>query len=474
MSQTVAAVLLRVGLVACGPFLLLVLVVGGGELIGAPEQLAAILPFVTIAVTAAVVVRLRPRIDRLVERRTHYREVTAYSALAEAAQRLQAGSLEQALPGLARVLADGTGATRAVVWLVVDEHLVAAAAYPGSEHDLMLAFGEATAVPDTAENLALLLARPDASHVVPILEGHSLRAALAIHKPDSPITPADRTLIEDVANGAALLLRSVAQNAELAERVRRADELADQLHASRRRLTRAREVEQRRLLGELSRTTTVGLAAVRSLVTAADRALDQPPAEEGADPATVAVDPAGLALVQARTELDELLGRFRTIVRGVYPAVLRDQGPAVALEELAADLPRRIRLTVGVEGRLPWEIESGMYYAVAAILNLLAAQPASRDLGVHLGLGHGRLQVRVEDPCPVLDAAQLRTALIDDAERLIALGGGLDATDGDGARAGPVGALRVLAWLPDHLEPLLDGVIAAPTSAASATVGSLW
>ena len=37
--------------------------------------------------------------------------------------------------------------------------------------------------------------------------------------------------------------------------------------------------------------------------------------------------------------LDELLDRFRVIARGVYPAVLRDQGPAAALDEVIADLP---------------------------------------------------------------------------------------------------------------------------------------
>ena len=44
----------------------------------------------------------------------------------------------------------------------------------------------------------------------------------AIEKPNAPITPDDQRLVQDVANGATLLLRGVALNAELAERVRRA------------------------------------------------------------------------------------------------------------------------------------------------------------------------------------------------------------------------------------------------------------
>ena len=61
-----------------------------------------------------------------------------------------------------------------------------------------------------ADNLAVLLARPDTDHVVPVLDGTELRAALAIEKPDAPITPADQRLMQDVADGAGLLLRSVA------------------------------------------------------------------------------------------------------------------------------------------------------------------------------------------------------------------------------------------------------------------------
>jgi len=70
-----------------------------------------------------------------------------------------------------------------------------------------------------------------------------LRAVLAIGKPGRPVTPADLRLMQDVANGAGMLLRGVQLNAELEERVRRAAELAAELQASRQRLTQARDVD---------------------------------------------------------------------------------------------------------------------------------------------------------------------------------------------------------------------------------------
>jgi len=424
MVRESAAKLLRGALLAGGVFVLLALVAGGADLLDASQSVVVVLPFVVVAVATVVLARLRGAVDTIVQRVTHYREVTPYSALADAAQRLRSPSLREALPGLARVLAEGTGARRAAVWLAVGERLVATASYPAS--------GEA-GTPDSVENLAVLLARPGIGHVVPVLDATELRAVLSIEKPELPVTPGDRVLMQDVANGAALLLRTVALNAELSERVRRADHLADELRASRERLAQAREVERRRLLTELSRATSGRLVALRGHVAAARAGLG--------DPGT-----RTQALVRARTEVDELLDRFRVIARGVYPAVLRSQGPGAALEELIADLGRPVRLAGDLDVRVAWEIESAVYQVTAAALDVLAAQPATAEIQVRLTRADSRVRVLVEDPAPPVSAEQVRTALVDDIERLAALGGNVECVDG-----GEPG-LRLLAWLPDRLD----------------------
>ena len=214
MNRALVARLVRLLLVAGWTglvWLLLVIVLDG--VVGDGQRL--LLPFVAAGVAATGMVAAREPIDRLVRRLTHHRLTTPYSVLAQTTARVGAGSLEEALPGLAQVLAEGTGAQRAVVWLVVDDRLVESASFPAD--------GLPAAV---ADNLAVLLARPDTDHVVPVLDGTELRAALAIEKPDAPITPADQRLMQDVADGAGLLLRSVQRGVELHERVRQADELA--------------------------------------------------------------------------------------------------------------------------------------------------------------------------------------------------------------------------------------------------------
>jgi signal transduction histidine kinase len=487
MNRTLVARLLRLLLVACFVAVAFPLVIGGLGAVLPQNEAAVLLPFVAAGASVAALPLVLSVVDRLVQRLARDSTTTPYSALAEAAARIRGGSLEQALPGLARVLADGTDAQRAELWLAVEDRLVSAASYPP--------FSDSSA--RTVSSLAVLLAQPDTDHVVPVLDGPVLRAVLAIGKPDRPVTPSDQRLMQDVANGASMLLRGVQLNAELEERVRRADELAAELQASRQRLTQARDVERRRLITELGNATTDRLTTLRADLADAEQALtepepepEEPETEAGTDSGAGSVpaegaapgrakdrdsaddedsddeddrdsddeEPAELtgaeaaqqAIARARVRLDELLDRFRVIARGVYPAVLRDQGPYGALDELATDLPRVVRLIGTLPDRLAWEVESGIYYLAASAMQQLAGQEADLPLRVQLAHSDGRLSVEIEDPTPGISIGALRDGLAHDAERLAALGGDLEVVS-DGA-----GGARLRGWLPDELEPSVD------------------
>jgi signal transduction histidine kinase len=478
MNRTLVARSLRLLLVACFVAVVFPLVVRVLGFVMPQSEAAVLLPFVAAAASVAALPYVLAVVDKLVHRLARDSTTTPYSALAEAAARIRGGSLEQALPGLARVLAEGTDAQRAELWLAVEDKLVSAACYPPLD----------TVAPRTVANLAVLLAQPDTDHVVPVLDGPVLRAVLAIGKPERPVTPSDQRLMQDVANGAGMLLRGVQLNAELEERVRRADELAAELKASRLRLTQARDVERRRLITELGNVTTDRLATLREDLASAGQALAEPepgngaaagPAAGGSDkrdgddldddsdddldedrnaddldddeePELTGAAAAQQAVVRARVRLDELLDRFRVIARGVYPAVLRDQGPYGALDELATDLPRPVRLTGNLPARLAWEVESGIYYLAASAMQQLAGQAGERALRVHLTHADARLAVEIDDPTPSTSIAELRNGLAHDAERLAALGGDLEVSEDD------AGGARLRAWLPEQLEPYVD------------------
>jgi len=384
-----------------------------------------LLPFLAAAVCALGVRAVLGPVDRFVERITRLRTTTPYSVLAEAAARTRTGMLDTALPGLAEVLAGGTAARQAVIWLVVSDRLVAAASHPPPR----------TPFPEVA-NIAVLLDRPDVDHVVPIVEGDVLRAALTITKPGASITVADQRLMRDVASEARLLLQGVALATELRERVRQAAELGSELQHSRWRLTRARDLERSRLAAELGHVTTGRLAVVRGL-------LDGVRADLLADRTDDAVSEVGMI----RARLDELLERFRSIARGVYPSVLRDQGLAAALEELVVDLPREVDLRGAPDRRYPWEVESGIYYFVASAVQRLAESPGP-PIEVTLSEADRRLSVEIVDAHTELAEAELQAALANDLERLAALGGAVDL-----GRTESSVVLR--AYLPEQLEPIV-------------------
>ena len=413
-------------------------------LLAGPALAAVVGPFVAAAAAVAVARVTGPWADRAVRRLAPRPATTPYTVLADTAARVREGSLADALPGLARVLGEGTGAERAGVWLAVGDDLVAEAVYPPGE-------GAGERVP----SLGVLLTRPGVDHAVPVLDGERLRAVLTVGKGGRPVTAADRRLVRDVAGGAHLLLQGVARTAELAARVRRVDELAAETAASRRRLEVARQVERRRLATELRGATTERLEAFRLSITDAADAL-----EDAEDDPGGAAEMARHHVDEARERLTRLIDRFRVIARGVHPAVLREQGPRAALEEVVADLPRPVHLSGRLADRLPWEIESGLYYAAASAISLLGARAGRRPLEVHLDRHGDTVEVRVEDPDPDPDGpdggpdgtvASLRRALADDVDRLAALGGALDVTDRGGRT-------ELRAWLPDRLRPVvLDG-----------------
>lgn len=399
-------------------------------LLAGPALATVVGPFVAAAVAVPAARAARPWADRVAGRLGPRPAPTPYTVLADTAARVREGSLADALPGLARVLGEGTAAERAVVWLVVGDVLVAEAAFPPDQQP-----GERVA------SLGALLARPGVDHAVPVLDGEHLRAVLTIGKAGRPVTAGDRRLVRDVAGGAHLVLQGVARGAELAARVRRVDELAAETAASRRRLEVAREVERRRLVTELQGATADRLAAFRQSITDAAGALEE---EDDAGDAT---EMARHHVGEARERLTELIDRFRVIARGVHPAVLREQGPRSALEEVIADLPRSVHLSGRLADRLPWEIESGLYYAAASAISLLAARGGRPPLEVHLDRHGDVVEVRVTDDDPD-DADELRVALADDVDRLAALGGALDLVDRGGR-------LELRAWLPDRLRPVV-------------------
>ncbi|MDT7680987.1 MAG: hypothetical protein QOG57_1297, partial [Pseudonocardiales bacterium] len=132
-------------------------------------------------------------------------------------------------------------------------------------------------------------------------------------------------------------------------------------------------------------------------------------------------------------ELDSLvndatsaLDQLRELARGIHPVVLVEGGLPAALETLALRSAVPVELAVGVEGRLPEQVEIAAYYAVSEALTNAAKHAAASLVQVQADIveadGADLLRVEVRDDGR--GGAMARgTGLLGVKDRVEALGG---------------------------------------------------
>jgi signal transduction histidine kinase len=93
------------------------------------------------------------------------------------------------------------------------------------------------------------------------------------------------------------------------------------------------------------------------------------------------------------TALDEL----REIAQGIHPAVLAEGGLVPALTSLVKRSAVPVRFDVGVDARLPEQIELAAYYVVAEALTNAAKHADATSVDVEVVAGDGVVRVCVHD-----------------------------------------------------------------------------
>src|SRR6185437_5804577 len=109
------------------------LVVGGvGALVGSTSTTG--LSFVAAAVVAVGFQPVLARARRFADRFVYGKRATPYEVLAEFSERVgETYADDEVLQHMARVIAEGIGASQAVVWIRVDDRLLVAARWPAEE-----------------------------------------------------------------------------------------------------------------------------------------------------------------------------------------------------------------------------------------------------------------------------------------------------------------------------------------------------
>ena len=376
------------------------------------------LSIVATAIVAVAFQPVREQLQRVANRLVYGKRATPYEVLSQFSERVaETYGAEEALPKMARVLAEGTGAERALVWLRAGTLLRPAAAWPesgGAAQEPVRVLGDN--MPDLPGDEA-----------VPVQHQGELLGGLTVTKRSGEsLTPIERKLLDDLAHQAGLVLKNVGLTAELLARL-------EDLRASRQRLVAAQDEERRRLERNLHDGAQQNLVAIKVKLGLAEMLAAKDPAR------------AKELLAQLKGDTDEALETLRSLARGIYPPLLAEKGLAAALESQA----RKATLPVDVEadgvGRFPQDTEAAVYFCVLeALQNVQKYADASRAV-VRLSTVREELHFEVNDDGKGFEPAtqKMGSGSQNMRDRIDALGGSMEVKSATGAGTSVVGYLPI-------------------------------
>ena len=413
INRTVAYGGLAVGITV----IYLAIVVGIGSVIGQGGRLNVLLSLAATALVAVAFQPLRERAERLANRIVYGERATPYEVLSRFSERIaQTIASDDTLQQMAVVVAQGTHAQRAEVWLRSGSLLQCAARYPASGE-------EPPPISVTADQLP---STPGVDTIVPVSHQGEILGALTVEKRKGEnLTPIEQKLLTDLARQAGLALKNVGLAADLRQRL-------EELRASRARLVTAQDTERRRLERNIHDGAQQNLVALKIKLGLLGQLLQK-------DPARVSE-----LIPQLQADADETLSTLRDLARGIYPPLLVDEGLVTALQAQARRSPIPVRLSSDGTGRYRPDLEAATYFCCLEALQNAAKYSQASEVCIRLSQELGRLVFVVEDNGRGYDAGQVKlgSGLQNMVDRVEALGGKLEISSSVGA------GTRVVGWLP--------------------------
>jgi class 3 adenylate cyclase len=185
-----------------------VLVVGIGSLVGKSGGTNVFLSVTATALVAIAFEPVRRRAQRLANRLAYGNRAAPYDVLSGFSKRLADDAGGELLPRTARILAEGTGASKVVVWLRVGSDLVPTAVWPAD-----------AIPPDSVTIDGQVPPLLGGDHIAFVVHQGEMLGAMSVYKkPGDVLRPIEAKLTDDLADQAGLLLRNLRLGADLERR----------------------------------------------------------------------------------------------------------------------------------------------------------------------------------------------------------------------------------------------------------------
>lgn len=352
-------------------------VVGGGALVGETGAPGLWLSVLATAVVAITFEPVRAGVSRWLARVLRRDRMTPYQVLAQFRQTATGAYPAAELPArMARVLAEGTGAAAAQVWLTVRGRLELAAIWSAHHTDdagLAAASVEAPAIgPVEAVDAPAVVVEGSRRSLAVRERGELLGALAVVVRDGQELTPVEERLFAGLAAQSALMFRVAGLRAGLEQELVAVRRRTGELRTARRDLVERQDAERQRLERNIHDGAQQQVIALLVNLRLVQTLLGRSP-ERGARL-------LGQQAAAARESVDTLTA----LSSGLYPPMLTEAGPVAALSAAVTDGPIPVELVSSRLPRCPSDVEAAVYFSCLE---------AVQNAGKHSGAAAVRIEI---------------------------------------------------------------------------------
>jgi signal transduction histidine kinase len=389
-----------------------VVVLGGGLIIGRTDSPSLPLSVLATLGVALLFAPVQTALGRVASRMGHPATATPYEVLRRFSGAVTGEYAAKDLPArMAIVLAQGTGAQWAQVWLNVSDRLTLAATWPKDAD----AGRDPPSLPsDGADGTGA------GRRAVAVRHGGLQLGVLTLQqRPGVALTAVEERLFTGLAAQAGLVLRLVALRAELTDRHGELLLRADDLRASRQRLIGTQDAERRRLERDIHDGAQQHLVALTVNLRLAQTIATRSP------------ERATRLLAEQADAADVTIETLTSLSRGIYPRLLADEGLVSALRFAVATGAVPVTVETTTTERPTEAAEAALYFACMEAVQNATKHSGAQKVAVHVGDHPGGWRLTVVDEGTGFDVQHAAESgagagLANMRDRLDAIGGTLD------------------------------------------------